>query len=133
MTVPSGSARPPLVGSSPMTALSSDDLPAPLAPSTATISPGSTVSETPRSAWTRPYRTWTSRSSRRMTLLRRRGFQAEVGLSDQRILADLAWRPLRDLTAEIEHDHLLAQGTHEMHIVLDQEQGDAVCATGGSE
>src|SRR4029453_4552374 len=133
MTVPSGSARPPLVGSSPMTAFSSDDLPPPLAPSTAPISPRSTASGPPASAWAPPDRASPSRSSRRMALLRRRGFQAEVGLPDQRILADLAGRPLRDLTAEIEHDHLLAQGTHEMHIVLDQEQGDAVCATGGSE
>src|SRR5262245_48737720 len=133
ISVPSSSTRPPLVGSSPMTAFSSDDLPAPLAPSTATISPGSTASETPRSAWTRPYRTWTSWSSRRMALLRRRGFQAEIGLSDQRIFADVAGRPLRDLAAEIEHDHLLAQRTDEMHVVLEQEQGDAVCAAGGGE
>ena len=40
---------------------------------------------------------------------------------------------MRDLAAEIEHDHLLAQRTHEMHVVLDQEQGDAVRAAGGRE
>ena len=54
MSAPSSMTLPSAAGSSPISALSSDDLPAPLAPSTATTSPSSTVSETPRTACTRP-------------------------------------------------------------------------------
>ena len=54
MSAPSSMTVPLDAGSSPINALSSDDLPAPLAPSTATISPAATLSDTPRTAWTRP-------------------------------------------------------------------------------
>jgi hypothetical protein len=54
MSRPSKITVPPHGLASPNTARNSDDLPAPLAPSTATISPWASVAETPRTACTRP-------------------------------------------------------------------------------
>ena len=57
---------PSTTGASPMIAFSTVDLPAPLGPMTAIISPGATPSDTSLSAATTPYRTDTSVSSSRL-------------------------------------------------------------------
>ncbi len=54
MSWPSNRMRPSRARGSPQIVISSVDLPAPLAPIRVTISPGSTRSETPRSACTAP-------------------------------------------------------------------------------
>ena len=51
---PSKRILPPQDRTAPMTALISDDLPAPLAPTSSTVSPSATAIETPRNAVTPP-------------------------------------------------------------------------------
>jgi hypothetical protein len=60
-------------------------------------------------------------------------FDSEIGFADQQIFANFSGRAFRNLTAEIEHHHLLAQCADEVHIVLDDEQGDAALAADRSE
>ena len=53
-SMPSRKTRPPDGGASPMTALSRLVLPAPLAPTRATVSPGATARSMPNRAWAAP-------------------------------------------------------------------------------
>src|SRR5918994_2107403 len=105
-------------------------LPAPLAPSTATIWPSSTASETPCSARTGPYRAWTSLSSRSAIRRLRLGLRgtgvlvgAEVGLDHRRVGSHLGGRSVRDLLAEVEHVHVVGDAHDEVHVVLDEQHG----------
>ena len=50
---------------------------------------------------------------------------AEVGGHDDRIVAHLVGRALADLTAEVEDDDVIAGAHDEVHVVLDEEDGDA--------
>src|SRR5574338_372298 len=108
------------------------DFPAPLAPSTVTISPWWTARSIPCSASTLPYltRSWrVSRSvSRTSGLLR-----AQVGLDHPGIALDRRGRPLGDLLAEHEHHDVFAGAHHQAHVVLDEEDGDAARADPADE
>ena len=53
---------------------------------------------------------------------------AEVGLDHGRMNADFAGRPLGDLAAEIEHGEAIAEPHDEVHVVLDQQDGEAAAA-----
>src|SRR5262249_24095428 len=110
---------PAAMRSMPRSARKNDDLPAPLAPSTVTISPSLTCTDTPRTAWTRPYRTSTSRASSSMAVLLRCRRGAKVDPLHDRIIPDLRQRTFCDLTPEIEYHHVVAQGANKVHIVLD--------------
>src|SRR4249919_2611391 len=117
-------------------------LPAPLAPSSATTSPSSTVSDTPCSATIGPYRasTFSSSSSRAIVLrgvgLVRIGRQrlrlllvlgrAEIGLDDLRVGLYLGRHALGDLAAEVEDVDALGHRHDEVHVVLDEQDRERV-------
>ena len=59
---------------------------------------------------------------------------AEVGLDDAVVVADLLGQPLGDLLAVVEHGDVLGHAHHDLHVVLDQEDGQpALVAQGGHE
>src|ERR1700741_4463365 len=99
----------------PVIAASSVDLPAPLGPSNATLSPCSTASEMPCSTGAAPYEAWRSESRS----------IAEVGLHHRALRAHFLWRALGDARAEVEHDHAARERQEEAHVVLDQQHRDA--------
>src|SRR5437879_2883534 len=96
-------------------------LPAPLDPMRATTSPLSTLIETLRRAWMRPYKASTPSSSSSATGL---GRLAQIRLDHAGVFADLIRTALRDLLAVVEdHDPLRDPHDH-LHVVLDEEYGD---------
>ncbi len=113
-------------GTSPMTAWSVVDFPAPFGPMSPTISPGATVSDTPRTATTPPYATSRSRNSRALTsvLLHRR--LAEVGRRDVEVPADLARRALGQRPSLVEHLDPVADVHDQRHVVIDEEHARVV-------
>jgi hypothetical protein len=52
-------------------------------------------------------------------------FAAEIGLAHAAVGVDLGDRAFGDLDAEVEHHHALAQPAHELHVVLDDDEGHA--------
>src|SRR6476646_2283922 len=106
----------PVCRTVPDTARSVVVLPAPLAPSRATISPSATVSETPCKALIGPYRASTPCSSSSVDSL-----DPQVGLDHVRICLHLAGRSLCDLAAEVEHVHAVADRHHQLHVVFDEQ------------
>src|SRR5579859_3967962 len=107
---------------SPATVLTSVDLPAPLAPTRVTISPGCTRSDTPLSAWTWPYETWRSSISSMCGLL------SQIGFNDGRVTADHGRWAFGDLLAVIKDGNLLAHRHHQLHMMLDQQDRDTLLA-----
>src|SRR3981081_2835702 len=115
----------PAVGRSrPEIVLSVVVLPAPLPPIKATISPTSTLNEM-------PLRTsmWPSLTLM-LSTLSILGPPAEMGLDHLWIALNLTGRAFRDLAAEVEHPHALADLHDEAHIVFDQQDGDAAGVQG---
>src|SRR5512143_1820157 len=98
------------------------DFPAPLAPSRVTISPRWIVRLTPFSARTWPYGATMDFSSSKLFLF------SQVGLDDLRILTDLQRCAFRDLLPVIENHDPVADIHHQLHVVLDQEDGDSPVA-----
>src|SRR5262245_18671616 len=113
---------------SPAMGLSSGVLPAPLAPMSATTSPGSTRSETPWSARTpAPYATWTSRASSKLagataqpgdTALPSGTALAEIRANHLRVAHDRLGRAVGDLEAVVQHDHSMGKRHDDLHHVL---------------
>src|SRR5581483_1684480 len=99
-------------------ALSRVVLPAPLAPTTATIWPAGTSKETPRSAWMWPYA-----SSRSCTSSRLGSVLAEVCLDNNWVGLDLGRRALGQLAAEVQHGDALANVHDQAHVVFYQQDG----------
>src|SRR5206468_3295135 len=97
-------------------------LPAPLGPRTPTISPTPTSSDTPLTAATLPYRASSP------STLSTRALPAEVGLDHARVGLDLGGRSLGDLLAEVQHGDPVGDAHHEIHRVLDEEDGLAQLA-----
>src|SRR3954447_23649262 len=97
MSCPANRIRPAEIGRMPEMARMVVDLPAPFAPIRATISPSSTVSEMPCSAWIRPYRRLTSSSSSNIVRY------PQVGRDHLRVVPHLGGQPLGDLLAELQH------------------------------
>src|SRR5687768_3496636 len=54
--------------------------------------------------------------------------RSQVGLDDLRVLLHLGRRAFGDLLAVVEHQHAVADVHHQPHVVLDQQQRDAVVA-----
>src|SRR5262249_40933873 len=97
MSSPLNRMAPEAIGRSPEIARMVVDLPAPLAPINATISPSPTSRLMPCSAWMRPYnRVMSSISSS----IRR---HPQVGRDHLRVVAHLGRRTLGDLLAELQH------------------------------
>src|SRR5690349_12160956 len=93
-------------------------LPAPFAPSTATISPSPTERSIPCSACNGPYRAATPRSSSRGML---GPLAAQIRLDHRRVALNLRGRALGDLAPEVEDVHAVGDAHHEVHVVLDQQ------------
>src|SRR5688572_16777220 len=95
----------------PVIAARSVDLPAPLGPRSATVSPAATSRSTCCSTAAAPYRALTDLS---LSML------AEIGVHHRRVGADALRRAFGDLGAEIEHHHAVRERQQEVHVVLDQ-------------
>ena len=110
--------------SSPHTGFSTVDLPAPLGPMTHVTRPGCTSRSTPREDVAAP-------RSRRATPSIVRACGLDVRPPGRRRArpdraAHLGRRALRDLLAVVEHDHRVAEPHHEVHVVLDDQEGEAL-------
>src|SRR6267378_86614 len=104
-----------------MTHRSSVVLPAPFRPTSVTISPSPTCSDTSRSAWASPYRAERPSSSSAALGMR----LPQIRGDDSGILADGGVRPLSDHAALLQHDHLVGQLRDDAHVVLDEHDGPA--------
>jgi len=63
----------------------------------------------------------------------RLGLDTEIGFPHRRMVANLVGRAFCNSAAEIEHDHVLAQGADEVHVVLHHQHGDAAFVAQRSE
>src|SRR5438093_12297225 len=107
--------RPRCGGTRPDTARSVVDLPLPLAPSSVTISPSRTLSDTPSSARRWPYETLRSSISSTSGVLR----AAQGRLDHRGAGGDLARRCLRDLSPLVQYDHAVGDAHDQVHVVRD--------------
>ena len=93
-------------------------LPAPLARISVTISPCATARLTPSGhGWRRSRRRYSRRSARRHLL-------AQVGVDHLRVAADLLRGALGDGLAVVEHVDALADAHDDLHVVLDEQDGE---------
>src|SRR5262249_10603399 len=92
-------------------------LPLPLVPSSTTVSPEPTSSDTSSSTRTAPYAAWTPESEMLLP---------KVGPLDFRIADHVRRQAVGDLPAGDQHDQALREAHHRPHDVLDQDDGDAV-------
>src|SRR6266571_2956306 len=125
MSVPSRATRPALGRMMPQMVLSRVDFPAPLLPTSVTISPASTDRLTWRRICTSPYPTL-SCSTSSMALLREAA--AEIGGDDVRVVEHLPRRAFRQLLAVEKHHDTVGEVADGLHHVLDHHQGDAAVA-----
>src|SRR5215211_3432842 len=113
----------------PLIARRTVDLPAPFGPTMQVVEPRSSSRSTPLSTSPYPYPA--------ITLLRlsirshSHGFLdlevfAEIGVEYERVLLDLARRPLADAGPAGEHQYRVTEVEHEGHVVLDDEEGLAL-------
>src|SRR5919197_3817313 len=93
-------------------------LPAPLAPSSATISPSSTRSETPWSALIGPYRASTPRSSSSGGIV-----SSEICLDHLWVCPYVGGLAAGDQAPEVENVHVVADRHDEVHVVLNEQHG----------
>src|SRR5579883_3259366 len=107
---------------SPAIARISVVLPAPLAPSSATILPAGTLSDTCCRTRTRPYPASRSRTSSIFIPF------AEVGIDNLWIVANLGRRPLCENAALMHHGDPRGKPHHDPHIVLDDHERDGAFA-----
>src|SRR5262245_27940709 len=105
--------------------LSSVDLPAPLAPMTATTSPGGTRSETPNSAWKSPQNASSARASRSGSGIGGNSHidVAHGGRRDHRLRGALA-----DEAAAVQNNQTIDQRDERVNDVLDPDDRDAAAA-----
>ena len=136
------STRPLLERSTPPTASTSDDLPAPFGPSSVVISPGGIASETSCSTRRPPRATqrssnrssgrWRLRRARRRALARLDVLGAQVGAHDVLVAQHVGGRPRGDQPAEVEHRGRRAARLDEAHVVVDEDHERAELARGCS-
>src|SRR5262249_47656378 len=117
---PSNRMRPAAGTSRPEIALSVVVLPAPLAPISTTSSARSTVIETSATAATLPYRHCNPSTCSTGA--------PQIGADDLRVGLDLGGRAVRDDAALVEADHAVGHAHDGAHVVLDQQDRDAVGA-----
>src|SRR5207247_5580862 len=101
----------------PMIVLINVDLPAPFGPITVTISPLSTVPETPWRISVSPYPAWSSRNSRSAM-----ASPSEVRVDYLRVRLDLVRDALDEAPALVHHDDPFAPLHDYVDVVLDQEE-----------
>src|SRR6266480_2800549 len=123
MSAPSKTMRPRRGAVRPRMARMSVDFPEPLEPRMQVIDPASTASDTSRSTSARSYPTLMPSIRRRaaMTPLLR----AQVGDLDLPIGGDLGVGAFGDLAAIVEHRAALAHALDDVHLVLDNDDGQA--------
>src|SRR5689334_12970924 len=92
-------------------------LPAPLAPIKVTISPSATWNDTPRTAAISPYASSSPCTSSSK-------LASEVGLDHARVRLHFARRALDQAQAMIHDEHALRHVHHQVHVVLDHDDGD---------
>ena len=97
-------------------------LPAPLAPTTESVSPSSTVERHAAERGQVAVRHLDVRSSRRLMTA---SLLAEIGLDDAPVAGDLGGRPLGELLAVVQHDEPVGERHDRLHHVLDDEQAHA--------
>src|SRR5215469_12820834 len=110
--------------STPLSALSKVDFPAPFGPTTAAIFPACTVSDTSSMTGGPPYPAHTP--SARSTGSVMAQVHPEVGVDDPRVAAQPGERPLRDHLAKVHHHHLVAGLLDERQVVFHHDHGPAV-------
>src|SRR5215510_7377296 len=119
MSSPSKAIRPALGTSTPEIAFNGVVLPAPLAPMRVTSSPLRTSKDSPRTAATLPYRhSSASTVSTRVSL-------AEVGADYFGVALDLGRGAARDGPSLVQAHDAIGYVHHHLHVVLDEEHGDA--------
>src|SRR2546430_6093093 len=123
MSLPSKTMRPRRGGVRPRMARMSVDFPEPLEPRMQVIDPASTASDTSRSTSARSYPTLmpSIRSRAAMSCLLR----AQVGDLDLPIGGDLGIGAFGDLAAIVEHRAALGHALDDVHLVLDDDDGQA--------
>src|SRR4051812_6536888 len=117
MRLPLNPMVPARARNSPVTQRMSVVLPAPLEPTSATISPSFTESEAPKSTGASPYAAWRSCTSSIVG--------PEVGGDYLMVLRDGGGRALCDLLAVIEDHHAVGEAHDHLEDVLDDDDGDA--------
>src|SRR6185437_2503647 len=125
------STSPALGVTAPMIAINVELLPAPFGPTSPTISPRPTSSDTSRTAATPPSRTSRPETASAgeasdIRLLHRHPAAAQVGAHHVDVLADLRRRTLRQRAAAVEHVDALAYLHDQRHVVVDHEHAGAV-------
>src|SRR5262245_45909865 len=125
MSVPSSLTRPAVGRTMPQMALSSVDLPAPLLPTSVTISPASTRRLTWRRICTSPYPALSCSISSTGAL---RVTASEVGGHHVGVAEHLRGRALRQLLAVEENHDAIREVANGLHHVLDDDEGGAAIA-----
>src|SRR5512147_152267 len=104
-------------------------LPAPFAPISATTVPCFTCSDTSLSTSLAPYPAYRLSTTSMFVPLSYRCsvgcIRAQIRLNHQRIALDLFCAALCDDLATVEHGHHVAQFAHHVHVMFDQDDGDA--------
>src|SRR5579859_1618118 len=113
-----------LLGITPAIALRVDDLPAPLAPTSATTCPLGTCNERSCTACSTPYRTLRCSST---------SASAKIDFPYHRIVGNRLWRAGCHHLAEMHHHDVCADRHHKRHVVLDQYQRDPTRLQVGDE
>src|ERR1700691_3423415 len=101
----------------PMMHFISVDLPLPLVPSSTTVSPPSTLSDTSSMTRTAPYDAWIPAMVRLL---------AKIGPLHFRIAHDVVGLAIGDLAAGDQHDEAARKTHHRTHDMLDEDDGDAL-------
>src|ERR1700674_1017504 len=101
-------------------------LPAPFGPSRQVIWPLPTCSETPLRASILPEAVTRSATSSIESSRDLGG--AEIGFAHERVGLDLGRRAFGDFLAEVEHRDAVGDRHDELHVMLDQEDGEALLA-----
>src|SRR6266705_2635042 len=122
MSRPSRVTEPSIGLSNPKIALMRVDFPAPFGPMTATISPESRESDTPRRIGTSLYPTVRLLASRSANLA------SQVRFEDRWVGADFGGFPFRDHAALMHDDDPVAPVEHHVHVVFNQEERLATLA-----
>src|SRR3569623_3175939 len=110
-----------------MAVASSVDLPTPLRPMIDTVSPGASVKRTSSSTTVSPYpaRTLSNWSAGSAMVVR----LAEIHFPHLFVASDLLGRALCENRAGHQHGYLAREAEHDVHVVLDDQDGDVAIET----
>src|SRR3989475_7207559 len=135
MSRPQIAILPAVAHTSPLRVPSKVDLPAPLAPTSATSSLGAISMSIPKSTGpaAKPAVSPLTRSSGSAVTEPPRVSLAEVGLDDALVAQDDVWRPIGKRPAEVEDDDPLTHADDHTHHVFDEDDGHAGVANGAHD